>query len=304
MALIELWVRLEDEEVPSMYTLDAGMADLTDLAPRICEVEFTPPIQPGHLQFFRGYSKSAETGATSAPLPVDIRLIHLKTSAEAPLIVRFPFSAVPLHIRFHLSGLEGSVTLPHSTGSYCLLRQRVYTEFELLRDGDPEFFFFHQGNDGEDGDNITKELELNAIVEEAPTTSRGKEITLSVKVLERKAYRDYTITEVSRLFVRDGWNSIINSPRFEPASLSVLFPRPHAEYESFVNQLKDRNRAFGQSTRNLATAHQFISVFIVTAIRLLQDQYWGGLQNLQLLAEEPLNGTCGYGLVNYLIKYF
>lgn len=148
------------------------------------------------------------------------------------------------------------------------------------------------------------ELELNEIVEKTPTTSWGKEITLGIKIQKRKAYRDYTITEVSRLFVRDEWNGISNAPRFEPTSLSV-FPvkHPFPEYRSFINQLKDRTRAFGQSTRNAATAHQFISVFIVAAIRLLQ-KHDRKLQNLKLLAEEPLNGTCGYGLVNYLIKYY
>ena len=199
--------------------------------------------------------------------------------------------------------MKGSVTLPHSTGLYRLLQQRVYTEFELLRDGDPEFYFFQHLNNGVEGDNIKNEFELNAIVEESPTTSKRKEIILGIKIQGRKAYRDYNIKEVSGLFVKDEWNSISNAPRFEPESLPVS-PVKHSygEYESFVHQLQDRYLAFGDRIRNATTAHQFISVFMVTAIRLFQkhDQK---LQNLELLVEEPLNGTRGYGLVDYLVKY-
>ncbi|RUP51000.1 hypothetical protein BC936DRAFT_136675 [Jimgerdemannia flammicorona] len=78
--------------------------------------------------------------------------------------------------------LVGSTMLPHTTGLWCRLRQEVYKEFEVLRDGDPEFYFVQHLGDGKDGHNIEDEFQLNAIVEDTPTKAKKREISLGIKI--------------------------------------------------------------------------------------------------------------------------
>lgn len=84
-----------------------------------------------------------------------------------------------MHIRYNLSTSKGTITLPHSTGLYNILRQVVYKKFQALRDGDPEFYFVQHLADGKDGDDIEDEFQFNAIVEDTPTKD---EISLGIKI--------------------------------------------------------------------------------------------------------------------------
>lgn len=87
-----------------------------------------------------------------------------------------------VEFRFNLETSKGSVTLPHSTGLYHLLRQEVYEHFEELRDDDPEFYFVQQLGNGKDGKSIKDEFQLNAIVKETQTKSKKREISLDIKI--------------------------------------------------------------------------------------------------------------------------
>ncbi|RUP47205.1 hypothetical protein BC936DRAFT_146018 [Jimgerdemannia flammicorona] len=312
MAHKVLWIQLENKKRPYQHTVADVNQNLDDLATEICEKKLKN-IDPEDLEFYGDYDEteyedeSDESGETEdendRPLRSDIQLKHLKTSALAPLIVRYPLSNVRVHIQYNLSTSKGSVTLPHSTGLYYKLRQEVYQTFQALREGDPEFYFV-QHLDGRDGDNIKDEFQLNAIVEDTPTKAKKREISLDIKIEGRKAYGDYTIKEVSRLFVKEEWNSIGNAPKFNIETLPASsFTPTDEEFEYFVQQLRDKNQVFAGKILNETTAREFISVFMTTTILLIQNHHLKFPENLQLFVEEFLSGSRGYGPVDYLVKY-
>ncbi|RUS30026.1 hypothetical protein BC938DRAFT_479938, partial [Jimgerdemannia flammicorona] len=158
--------------------------------------------------------------------------------------------------------------LPHTTGLWCRLRQEVYKEFEVLRDGDPEFYFVQHLGDGKDGHNIEDEFQLNAIVEDTPTKAKKREISLGIKIKE-------------------------SLPK------SKIEPKDEL-WKHFFKQLEDTYHVFHGKIPN-DTAREFISIFMKTAIRLIQEERKD--IGLQLLVEEFLSGTRGYGPINYLVKY-
>ncbi|RUP47876.1 hypothetical protein BC936DRAFT_145234, partial [Jimgerdemannia flammicorona] len=265
MSTITLWIQLENEPSPEKYTPNglSATADLADFAALLCQdIEAFSKLKGRDLQFF--------TGGDHIPLLVDTLLTGVpNNSAENPLVIRYPLSSTPVHVRYNLSTSKGSVTLPHTTGLWHRLRQEVYKKFEALRDDDPKFYFVHHLGEGKDGDDIMDELQLNAIVEETSPKQKKREISLGIKIEGKKAYGEYTLKEVSRLFVKEEWNNIGNAPQFDIESLPRVEPQSDpidTEYKYFIDSLKNWDSIFCGEIPNEATARCFISIFMGCAI--------------------------------------
>ncbi|RUP52436.1 hypothetical protein BC936DRAFT_141197, partial [Jimgerdemannia flammicorona] len=245
----------------------------------------------------------------SESLPGGILVTDLTTTDISPLFLRYPFSGDRVLVRYHLSNSKGSTLLNHNTGMWYCLRQKVYKYFEVLQDGDPEFYFVPHLGEGKDGFDIEDAFMLNSIVSEAPVNDGKREISLVISIKGKKAYVEYTFKEVSKIFAKEEWNNLANAPKFDIGSLSEPPLQPsEEEFKAFVDQLKQKNQVFCGDIPNDATAREFISIFMTTAIFMIQchmketDQNFT-IDDLRLLVEEILSGTRGFGLVDYLVKY-
>ena len=92
-----LWIQLENKNRANKYPIsDGDNRNLDDLATEFCKKGRlqTLKIDPEDLEFFGDYDKSHYDNSNSSdgPLSSDIKLQHLKTTAKAPLIVRYLLS--------------------------------------------------------------------------------------------------------------------------------------------------------------------------------------------------------------------
>ena len=65
----------------------------------------------------------------------------------------------------------------------------------------------------------------------------------------------------------------------------------------FIDELKKKKCAFKHVVRNESTCREFISAFMTTAVKCVQSME----ENLQLKAEEWLDGSRGYGPTDYAV---
>ncbi|RUS25465.1 hypothetical protein BC938DRAFT_472132 [Jimgerdemannia flammicorona] len=85
-------------------------------------------------------------------------------------------------------------------------------------------------------------------------------------------------------------------------------PPSDADYKFLIDQLKSRMGAFGEDIPNEAISREFTSIFINTAVYITQKlsaTKYADIkhQDLQLGVKENLNGTRGYGRVDYSAKF-
>src|SRR3954451_22729879 len=69
------------------------------------------------------------------------------------------------------------------------------------------------------------------------------------------------------------------------------------EFKLLIDELKKKKCAFKHVVRNESTCREFISAFMTTAVKCVQSIE----ENLQLKAEEWLDGTYGYGPTDFAV---
>ncbi|RUS28503.1 hypothetical protein BC938DRAFT_481811, partial [Jimgerdemannia flammicorona] len=290
MSTITLWIQLENEPSPEKYTPNglSATADLADFAALLCQdIEAFSKLKGRDLQFF--------TGGDHIPLLVDTLLTGVpNNSAENPLVIRYPLSSTP--------------GIGHAPAYYWIVASPSARGLQKIRGVTTQNFTLFTIWDGDD---IEDEFQLNAIVEETSPKQKKRETSLGIKIEGKKAYGEYTLKEVSRLFVKEEWNNIGNAPQFDIESLPQVEPQSEptdTEYKYFIDSLKNWDSIFCGEIPNEATARCFISIFMGCAILVVQrylSQCKQGYhpKDLRLLVEEMLSGSRGYGPIDYLVKY-
>jgi hypothetical protein len=67
----------------------------------------------------------------------------------------------------------------------------------------------------------------------------------------------------------------------------------------FIDELKKKKCTFKYVVRNESTCREFVSAFMTTAVQCAQSID----DDLQLKAEEWLDGSCGYGPTDYAVYF-
>ncbi|CAG8604256.1 4939_t:CDS:2, partial [Ambispora leptoticha] len=273
-SVIKVWILLEGDPDPDK--LEVNISQVTDLADfkRILKNEFEPlkKIRPQNIVFLNN---------NNTPLPPDTCLQTLEdsTTAKTPLFVRYP-----------LSNANRKCKIPHTSGSLSLLREEVVKRFKELQT--EEFYFFND----ETKDEIRNEYCFNILISQTELNGNDYNIKLKVKVGGKKSYSDWELKDVFKEILRQDYKSLSGIPRFNLNDLlSLEHPFTEDELKSFVDELQKTLNAFKKEFGiNVETAREYISTFMKT----IQDHT---NESVQLSVEIDLDGSHGYGPVDYMV---
>ncbi|CAG8532317.1 10589_t:CDS:2 [Ambispora leptoticha] len=152
---------------------------------------------------------------------------------------------------------------PHSSGLWHLVRATVLEHFSSLNSS--ESFFVVK----DPVEEIISEFQFNRVIQKAPTDNNNeRQISISIQVKGKKAYGEWDL--------RDVLQNILHK---------------------LIDELQKNADVFGEVTRNEMTCREFISPFLTTAVKHLQENE----PLLALRAEEELNGSRGFGPIDYSV---
>jgi len=185
--------------------------------------------------------------------------------------------------------------IPHSSGSWVLLREAVQKKFEELETCD--FYFVVKINSKEE--TIDNEFQFNSLVVRTDLNDRGDRfLDLKIQIKGKKAYGDWSFKEVAKEIYNDAFDSIDSMPTLEIEEVFKLDPPLNDDdLKRFEDNLREKMTIFhDEVTTNEATAREFISVFLSLAgkhVRMHNDP------STRLKVEVKLNGSRGYGVLYY-----
>lgn len=169
-----------------------------------------------------------------------------------------------------------------------------------MKENATEFFFVENLADGKKGEILEDEFQFNSWLSDIPLVEKKRIISLSIQIRGRKAYYDWEFEEVSKQLLHTEYKMIEDAPLFDLDVLPELAtPLSEAILTSFSSELKRKKKTFINISRTEATSREFVSPFLSTAVEYVQDT---SQVHLQLKAEEPLDGSRGFGMVDYMIE--
>ncbi|CAG8796811.1 16622_t:CDS:2, partial [Gigaspora margarita] len=176
----------------------------------------------------------------------------------------------PLLVRYPLSNANSKCKIPHTSGSLSLLREEVVKRFKELQT--EEFYFFNE----ETKDEIRNEYSFNILVSQIEPNGNNYNLKLKVKV--------------------EG-----DIPRFNVDDLPPLKqPFSENELKIFIEELRTTFNAFHKEFgTNEPTACVYINAFMKVAVCYIQDHI---NKSAKLSVEIPLDGSRGYGPVDYIVE--
>ncbi|CAG8647844.1 198_t:CDS:1 [Ambispora leptoticha] len=281
-----LWVLLEGQADPVEVDV-SDILNLSRLIPRIKEAfPELSSIPPGKIQFLSSNNRTQ-------PLRKGTLITSIHTTDTSPLVVRYPFTDCTVVIRCNLSNSWFRQDWPHSSGLWHLLRAAALARFSPL-DGSDFFFMVKDPVEKE----ITNEFQFNRVIQKAPINDENeRQISISIRVEGKKAYGEWDLRDVlQNILHKSSWTSYTNAPRlnldeFEKVTLSDDM------LKLLIDELQKNTDVFGDVTRNEMTCQEFISPFLTTAVKHLQVKE----PLLALRAEDELNGSRGFGPVDYTV---
>ncbi|RIB25674.1 hypothetical protein C2G38_2138678 [Gigaspora rosea] len=240
---------------------------------------------------------------TLTPLHSGTLLTDIITTDISPLVVRYPFSDTSASlvfptvviVKYRLLQNSDTYEMPHSSGSWILLREAVHKSFEKLQTCD--FYFVSKINSEEK--KFENEFQFNKLMDRTDSNDKGERyLDLKIQIKGKKAYGDWTLKEVSKEIYNDAFDSIESMPIFEIEKIIKLDPLLNDNnLNRFENNLREKMNIFhNEVTTNEATAREFISVFLslaVNHVRACNDP------STRLMVEVELDGSRGYGVLDY-----
>ncbi|CAG8772688.1 14218_t:CDS:2, partial [Racocetra fulgida] len=185
--------------------------------------------------------------------------------------------------------------LPHSSGSWDLLRKDVIinfsklSKFENAKVGDL-YFEISEGNHEENLD-IKNEFQFNEL--------NGVNILIQTQLIDKKPYNKWDIRDVFTNVLHRDYNGSLGQA-FNLDELPNYNSVTVEEMKFFVEEIKKMMKVFKNNINvNDATVREYISVFMKTAVDHIQA-YTNN--SAQLYVEANLYGFKGYGPVDYLVK--
>ncbi|CAG8491885.1 9921_t:CDS:2 [Paraglomus occultum] len=278
-----LWIYIEGTrratKVPDELL---SCSDLDLLALKLCQtftaLKNTDPLQ---LEFlFDGRS-----------LPGDTELLKLITTAKAPLVIRYPLSDRTLRLRINLAQKWFKMDFPHETGLWDTINKEISDRWSSII-GASRIYLTENVKLASDKVEIINDSGLLAYLK----TNDGKnEFSFSVQMRDKKPFSDWSWVDIQGL-MKVGWSSYTDAPDMSLDELPQV-DLSTQEIKLMLDELKKNKAAFKHVMRNEMTCREFISPFLTAAVRHLQSEEG----NLQLNAEDELNGTRAYGSVDYTI---
>ncbi|CAG8615064.1 5814_t:CDS:2 [Paraglomus occultum] len=304
-----LWIRLEDsnrKRATRFPIVDGIMShDLDDLAVELCKKgRFqTLKIDSEDLEFFGDYDKSHYDDSNSGsddgddgPLRSDIQLQHLKTTAKAPLIVRYPLSNRTIIVNVKLANAQQQIHVGHDTGAWENLIHETEQRYSTLQLDNTKFYFVDQA---------TKKVTINSPFVFFDVAKRTKpksedEIVLDfiVRIEGKKAYGEWSIKDVLHELLQDQHKSINAIPKLD---IDATF----GPYEVDQEQEKFLKENLGKITKafhyvvsnNEATTRNYINPIIIEAVSAVQKSH----ASVRLAVDEQFDGSKGYGRLDYVL---
>ncbi|RIB07769.1 hypothetical protein C2G38_2213432 [Gigaspora rosea] len=289
--VIKMWIHFEDESDPVKLKADLSqVVDLDDFKD-ILRNEFK------ELKDIKN-QKIVFLDNNSTPLSPDTRLQTLvdSTTAKAPLIVRYPLSNANIAVNFNYLRCSGKCKIPHTSGSLSLLREEVVGRFKELQT--EEFYFFND----ETKDEIRNEYSFNFLVSQTELNDNSYNLKLKVKVEGKKSYSDWDLKDVFKeILGQPDYVSLGDIPRFNVDDLPPLeHPFSEGELKIFIEELRTTFNAFNKEFgTNEPTARVYINAFMKVAVCYIQDHI---NKSAKLSVEIPLDGSRGYGPVDYIVE--
>ncbi|CAG8467125.1 5052_t:CDS:2, partial [Funneliformis caledonium] len=294
-----LWIHVENEPKPDKFYVmrqqsELDKIDLIDISPELCKRETLKDVKPHSLEFFR-------YGDRINSLPPGTLISTLATTDTDPLVVRYPVSDSQVVVRCNLSTSWYKERFPHSSGLWYLIRHKAEKKWETLSSDNSQYFFvYSQDRKKSEEEEIENEFALNKIVKkiQPPENSDERAINLTIRVEGKKAYGDWEIGEVLKKLLHQDGSSIGDVLTFKIDELKKPNPKiADEELKLIIDELKKKKCAFQYVVRNESTCREFISAFMTTAVKCVQLIEG----NLQLKAEEWLDGSHGYGPTDYAV---
>ncbi|CAG8621759.1 7222_t:CDS:2 [Ambispora gerdemannii] len=287
-SIIKMWILLEGE--PDRVKLEADISQVADL-------NDLKDILRDEFEELKGVKKQKIIflDNNNIPLLADTRLQSLKdnTTAKAPLVVRYPLSKENVVMNFTYVHKQGKCKIQHTTGSLSSLREAVVERFNELQTG--EFYFFND----ETKDEIRNEYHFNDLVSQTELNSNNYNLKLKIKVEGKKSYSDWELKDVFKEILQKNYKSLSGMPRFNLNDLpSLEHPFTEDELKGFVSELQKSLNSLKYEFINETTAREYISTFIITAVCHIQDHI---NNSTQLCEEIDLDGSHGYGIVDYMV---
>ncbi|CAG8579777.1 6122_t:CDS:2 [Ambispora gerdemannii] len=294
-SLITIWVLLEGKSNAVKFIVEPNdfpsqSPDLDDFKHLLIKrFKILLHVEPVDLELY-------DFKDCSRTLLSDTSLARLKTSAESPLLVRYPLSSASINVTFKFLHNLGEYRMPHYSNSWALLREAATTKFEHLTTSD--FYFVVQNDSAEE---IENEFQFNNLMSRIPRNYLDECIlNLKVQIKGKKTYGDWKIKEVFEDVLHQDFISLNTTPTFNLDYLPALDnPLPREELEFFAKKLEEKLYAFNKEINiNEATMHEYVSIFMTTAVRNLQLH---SFNSARLSVKLDLDGSRSYGPVDYTV---
>ncbi|CAG8625974.1 9102_t:CDS:2, partial [Diversispora eburnea] len=299
--IIKMWVLFEGE--PSSDELTADITKVPNLAQfkRILKNEFDilKDVRPSSIVFFNYDDRST-------PIPPGTLLQPLadSTTDTKPLVVRYPISdsSIVVNLRFLRNTCECEI--PYSSGAWDLLQKEVKDVFKNIASylENANIIYSINNNSTGKGKLIKNEFLLMKLLKETkPNESNERCLDLKIEIEGKKAFGDWKFKEVIREIYNNEYTNVDAMPKFLLENLPELSsPIEEEEIECFITNLKNKAFAFHNCIHtNEATVREYISIFMTTAVNHIRKSKDS---TTKLKVESELNGTRGYGNVDYEVN--
>ncbi|CAG8650937.1 1284_t:CDS:2 [Paraglomus brasilianum] len=272
-----LWIQLENKNRANKYPIsDGDNRNLDDLATEFCKKGRlqTLKIDPEDLEFFGDYDKSHYDNSNSSdgPLSSDIKLQHLKTTAKAPLIVRYLLSDMSIIVNVKLANAQQKIRISHSTGAWKDLLDETEQRYTTLQLDNTNFYFVDQATKKETINNAFVFFEI--VKETKPNNEDEIVLDLIVRIEGKKAYGEWSIKDVLHELLQDQHKSINAIPELDIDATFGLY-KVDQEQEKFLKEnLRKITKAFRYViSNNKATARNYINPIIIEAVSAVQKSH-------------------------------
>ncbi|RIA79652.1 hypothetical protein C1645_810716 [Glomus cerebriforme] len=231
----------------------------------------------------------------------NIQTLAKTTTDENPLVVRYLISGVNIKVILMNGHKHGNCEIPHTSGSFSLLKDHVKKNFENFENlGEEMIYFVHNGME------IWNAYNFNTVVmsQDVKNAQGVKNILLklTIKVKGKKIYSKWRLKDAFKeILHRPDYETLEDLPILEMETLLPLDnPYSTSEIEKFVWELQKALDAYNKAI-NETTCHAYIDAFMTIAVQHVK-LYTKKL--IRLCNKIGLEGSRGFSPADYVVKLY